>query len=165
MIKRTLLLGVCLVAIAAGLAACGGDDGDTTAAETSGGAAMSDEDGEAEVVDAPHPLQVRQVEEDHLRRDGEPEVVRRLLVRRRGPGLGAHDGSTSATDWTGYWPLEAYPQAVNPPQGFLASANQQPVDPAANPRYLGASWYPPWRALREDRAGAVRYALFELAMP
>ena len=63
-------------------------------------------------------------------------------------GAGLHDGSTSETDWTGYWPLEAYPQAVNPTQGFLASANQQPVDPAANPRYLGASWYPPWRALR-----------------
>lgn len=47
MIKRTLLLGVCLVALAVGLAACGGDDGETTAADTSGGAAMNDEGGEA----------------------------------------------------------------------------------------------------------------------
>jgi penicillin amidase len=65
-----------------------------------------------------------------------------------GSGAELHDGNHSTTDWTGFWPLDAYPQSVNPAQGFLASANQQPVDPAANPRYLGASWYPPWRALR-----------------
>jgi penicillin amidase len=69
---------------------------------------------------------------------------------RAGNGSGAelHDGSTSATDWTGFWPLEAYPQSVNPTQGFLASANQQPIDPSTGPRYLGANWYAPWRALR-----------------
>ena len=69
---------------------------------------------------------------------------------RAGDGSGAvlHDGSVSASDWTGFWPVAAYPQAMDPAQGFLASANQQPVDPADNPRYLGASWYPPWRAMR-----------------
>ena len=40
------------------------------------------------------------------------------------------------------------PQAVSPGQGFLASANQQPIDPAITPTYLGADWYAPWRALR-----------------
>lgn len=39
MIKRTFLLGACLLALAVGLAACGGDD-DTTAAETSSDTAM-----------------------------------------------------------------------------------------------------------------------------
>jgi penicillin amidase len=69
---------------------------------------------------------------------------------RAGSGSGAvvHDGGSSTSDWSGYWPLDAYPQSMNPAQGFLASANQQPVDPAVNARYLGASWYPPWRALR-----------------
>ncbi|HSB55212.1 MAG TPA: penicillin acylase family protein, partial [Gemmatimonadales bacterium] len=33
-------------------------------------------------------------------------------------------------------------------EGFLASANQQPIDPRVDPRYLGANWYPPWRAMR-----------------
>ena len=69
---------------------------------------------------------------------------------RAGNGSGAelHDGSTTANDWTGFWPLDAYPQSVNPPQGYLASANQQPIDPSASARYLGADWYAPWRALR-----------------
>lgn len=57
-------------------------------------------------------------------------------------------GDTSASDWNGFWPLAEWPQAVNPAQGYLASANQQPVDPRINPRYLGANWYSPWRALR-----------------
>jgi penicillin amidase len=69
---------------------------------------------------------------------------------RPGNGSGAelHDGTTSLSDWTGYWRTDAYPQSVNPPQGFLASANQQPLDPATNSRYLGADWYAPWRAMR-----------------
>jgi penicillin amidase len=48
----------------------------------------------------------------------------------------------------GAWPVEMYPQAINPAQGFLASANQQPVDPRVNPAYLGTGWFPPWRAMR-----------------
>lgn len=66
-------------------------------------------------------------------------VVRGDLVQR---------GDTSAADWTGDWPLAALPQAVNPVQGYLASANQEPIDPRVNPRYLGANWYAPWRAIR-----------------
>ena len=57
------------------------------------------------------------------------------------------DGSTSASDWTGMLPVEAYPFSLNPAQGFLASNNQQPVDPTVNPAYLGGNWYAPWRAL------------------
>jgi penicillin amidase len=66
-------------------------------------------------------------------------VVRGDLIQR---------GDTSAADWTGAWPLASLPQAVNPIQGYLASANQEPVDPRVNPRYLGANWYSPWRAIR-----------------
>jgi penicillin G amidase len=58
------------------------------------------------------------------------------------------DGSTSSSDWAGFLPVEAYPFARDPAQGFLASANQQPVDPQANSNYFGANWYSPWRALR-----------------
>lgn len=69
---------------------------------------------------------------------------------RPGAGRGdlIQDGGSSASDWTGFLPLEAYPFARDPAQGFLASANQQPVDPRANPHYFGANWYSPWRALR-----------------
>lgn len=65
-----------------------------------------------------------------------------------GRGTAVRDGSASASDWTGAVPLAEYPQAVDPPQGWLASANQQPVDPRVNPRYLGSDWAAPWRAIR-----------------
>ena len=58
------------------------------------------------------------------------------------------DGSSSANDWQGWWPLADYPQAVDPAQGYLASANQQPKDPRVDPRYFGWEWPDPWRAMR-----------------
>ena len=69
---------------------------------------------------------------------------------RSGDGRGdvVRDGSRSANDWQGYWPTSRYPGAVDPAQGFLASANQQPVDPNVEPAYLGTAWFAPWRALR-----------------
>lgn len=69
---------------------------------------------------------------------------------RPGDGRGdeIRDGSTAASDWTGFLPLERYPTSVNPDQGFLVSANQQPLDPRANAAYLGADWPSPWRAMR-----------------
>ena len=69
---------------------------------------------------------------------------------RPGDGRGdvIRDGSKSSSDWTGFLPVERYPFGLNPPQGFLASANQQPVDPRQNPAYMGSSWYSPWRAMR-----------------
>lgn len=69
---------------------------------------------------------------------------------RPGDGRGdvVRDGSASASDWTGMLPVEKYPFAMNPAQGFLASANQQPVDPKQNTAYMGADWYSPWRAMR-----------------
>jgi penicillin amidase len=45
-------------------------------------------------------------------------------------------------------PVERYPQALRPAQGFLVSANQQPVDLADNDTYLGADWPSPWRAIQ-----------------
>jgi penicillin amidase len=68
---------------------------------------------------------------------------------RPGDGSGSRlfDGTTSASDWTGDVPLAQTPQAFDPAQGYLASANQQPVDPATTSVWLGGS-YDPWRALR-----------------
>ena len=69
---------------------------------------------------------------------------------RPGNGRGdvIRDGSKRSSDWTGRWPLARYPQSVNPAQGFLASANQQPIDPQTDSTYLSVDWYSPWRALR-----------------
>lgn len=69
-------------------------------------------------------------------------------VRPTGRGDAMLDGTRSANDWQGWLPLADYPQAVDPPQGFLASNNQQPKDPRVDPRYLGWDWPAPWRAMR-----------------
>ena len=66
-------------------------------------------------------------------------------------GFSVQDGSRSANDWEGFWPLERYPQSFDPPQGFLASANQEPLDPKESV-YLGIDTdFDPWRAMRINR--------------
>ncbi len=66
-------------------------------------------------------------------------------------GFVIQDGTRRANDWEGYWPLVKYPQSIDPPQGFLASANQEPLDPEEN-AYLGIDVdFDPWRALRINR--------------
>ena len=58
------------------------------------------------------------------------------------------DGSASASDWRADLAPAQYPQSVNPTQGFLASANQQPLHPSREAPYVGHAWPPPWRAIR-----------------
>jgi penicillin amidase len=48
-------------------------------------------------------------------------------------------GDTSLYDWTGYVPFEQLPHGVNPPEGFLASANNRSAGPDY-PYYI-SSWY------------------------
>ena len=62
-------------------------------------------------------------------------------------GIWVQDGTTSRSDWVGRVEIQRVPTAVDPEQGFLASANQQPVDPEAEPTYLGTDWPSPWRAM------------------
>ena len=68
-----------------------------------------------------------------------------------GSGDQVRDGRTRAADWTGDLPVDHYPQAFDPAQGYLASANQQPVDARSAAPNAGDYWaggYDPWRALR-----------------
>ncbi len=69
-------------------------------------------------------------------------------LQPNGHGLELRDGELSASDWIGYWPRDRYPFAIEPAQGYLASANQQPLDPRVDSTYLGADWPSPWRAIR-----------------
>ena len=64
-----------------------------------------------------------------------------------GRGYEIRDGSTSASDWTGDRAVERLPTAMDPAQGYLASANQQPVDPRQDSSYYGSDFRDPWRAL------------------
>ncbi len=72
-------------------------------------------------------------------RDGHIGIrsVGRYPVRPQGRGDIVFDGSTTASDWTDDWAYERSPAAFDPAQGYLASANQQPIDPAVRPGYLG----------------------------
>ena len=69
---------------------------------------------------------------------------------RPGDGRGDRifDGSRSGSDWTGDWVVANYPQTFDPAQGYITSNNQQPIDPAVRPDYLGWDWPTPWRAMR-----------------
>lgn len=69
---------------------------------------------------------------------------------RPGDGRGTviRDGTRNDSDWLGFLTVDQLPLAVNPPQGFLASANQEPLHPDSNTIYLGANWPSPWRAMR-----------------
>lgn len=70
----------------------------------------------------------------------------------RSEGLTIRDGSNSANDWQGQLPVSQYPQAFDPQQGYLASANQQPLAPTAGTPYLGAAdVFEVWRALQINR--------------
>lgn len=68
-----------------------------------------------------------------------------------GRGDVLRDGSVSANDWLGNWPVTDYPQSFRPAQGFLASANQEPIDPKVQTRYFGANWERPWRAMQINK--------------
>jgi len=57
------------------------------------------------------------------------------------------NGTSSANDWQGDLPVAKWPQAFDPAQGYLASANQQPIDPRTSGIWFGGD-YDPWRALR-----------------
>lgn len=71
---------------------------------------------------------------------------------RQGRGTEILDGSTRANDWIGFRTVAQYPQSLNPAQGFLASANQEPVDPLLDSLYLGTDvHYEIWRGLQVNR--------------
>lgn len=69
-----------------------------------------------------------------------------------GRGTDILDGSSRANDWIGFRPVSRYPQSLNPEQGYLASANQEPVDPLYDQLYFGVDpHYEIWRALQINR--------------
>jgi penicillin amidase len=71
----------------------------------------------------------------------------------RGSGQGAEPGAgwDPAFDWTGYIPTDALPQAFNPKEGFIVSANNKPVGDDYS-YFISSDWAPPARA---ERIGAL----------
>ena len=94
---------------------------------------------------ATRPALLRRAQPEHrVRRPGRPH---RLPGARAHPGPATgHTGDYPAPgwdrryDWTGkFVPFEALPTVLDPEEGFIATANQAPVDPGY-PYYLGSAW-------------------------
>ncbi|HQY89988.1 penicillin acylase family protein [Caldilinea sp.] len=67
--------------------------------------------------------------------------------------VAGHDGTlpvpgwASEYEWQGFIPFTELPHAYNPPQGYIATANNRVVDDAY-PYLLSTDWAPPYRAER-----------------
>jgi penicillin amidase len=59
----------------------------------------------------------------------------------------AHDVGTNRAEWSGYVPFEQMPSAVDPPSGFLATANSR-VTTDKSPHMLTLEWASPYRTER-----------------
>jgi penicillin G amidase len=68
-------------------------------------------------------------------------------IRAKGDGLVPVPGWTGEYEWTGYIPFDRMPEVVNPPAGFIVSANNKAVDDAY-PYLISHSWAEPYRATR-----------------
>lgn len=71
----------------------------------------------------------------------------RIPIRAKGNGLFPAPGWTSEYEWQGFIPWEELPEMVNPPEGFIATANAKVVDDRY-PYFLTAAWAPPYRHAR-----------------
>ncbi len=70
-----------------------------------------------------------------------------IPIRRNGNGIGLQDGTTDQYDWRGTVPFDELPYALDPPTGFLASANNKVAGDGSH-RYVGNYWEHPSRAKR-----------------
>ncbi len=67
--------------------------------------------------------------------------------RAKGAGRTPMPGASGEHDWGDMIPSDEMPLALNPPEGFIASANARPAD-ASYPYYLGWMWDPGYRHRR-----------------
>ncbi len=74
-------------------------------------------------------------------------VAGRIPIRRDGNGLIPRDGTTPAGDWTGWQPVAALPQVVNPTSGRIVNANNR-LAPVGVPDHLFGRYDPGFRAAR-----------------
>ncbi|MBN2079139.1 MAG: penicillin acylase family protein [Spirochaetes bacterium] len=75
------------------------------------------------------------------------QVSGSLPVRKKGTGMLPSPGWTGDYDWTGYRSPALNPHRENPPEGFLATANNRTVEKEYRP-VISSSWYNPERIER-----------------
>ncbi|MCC7362422.1 MAG: penicillin acylase family protein [Anaerolineales bacterium] len=68
-------------------------------------------------------------------------------IRAQGDGTVPVPGWTDEYEWIGYIPFEDLPYSYNPPQGYIATANNPVVGPDY-PYMFGTDWDPGYRARR-----------------
>ncbi len=68
-------------------------------------------------------------------------------IRKKGDGLLPVPGWTDEYEWAGFIPFDEMPEAVNPPEGYIVTANNKVIDDAY-PYFLTYSWSQPYRAMR-----------------
>jgi penicillin amidase len=71
----------------------------------------------------------------------------RVPDRTRGSGLAPAPFESVASSWREFVPFDALPESVDPPEGYLVSANNKLLPDDASPD-LGGDWMPPYRAAR-----------------
>ncbi len=71
----------------------------------------------------------------------------RVPIRASGDGSVPVAGWTGTNEWTGWVPFDKLPHVYDPPDHYIATANNKPV-PDGYPYFLGNEWYPPYRAQR-----------------
>ncbi|MCH7486302.1 MAG: penicillin acylase family protein, partial [Proteobacteria bacterium] len=68
----------------------------------------------------------------------------RIPIRQGGASLRLLPGASGKYDWQGYLPFEELPYLYNPPEGYIATANNPTFDDAF-PTYISAYWEQPFR--------------------
>ena len=71
----------------------------------------------------------------------------KIPIRGKQSPIMPMEGWTGENEWRGYVPFAQMPKLVNPPEGFIASANQKIAD-NSYPHYISTLWEPPSRILR-----------------
>ena len=67
------------------------------------------------------------------------QVPGHIPIRKSGDGRYRVPGWTDQYEWTGYIPVELLPSVLNPPEGYIATANNA-VTGADYPYFLSADW-------------------------
>lgn len=71
----------------------------------------------------------------------------KIPIRKKGDGLLPVPGWTDEYGWDGYIPFDELPRIVNPPEGFISSANNKVIDDDY-PYHLSHIWSQPYRQAR-----------------
>jgi penicillin amidase len=72
----------------------------------------------------------------------------RVPIRRVGYGQEPYIGYETSGDWVGFIPFDELPHLYNPPEGFIATANQRIVGTSYKYQQISREIAPPWRARR-----------------